>query len=159
MLINPGEGGGASVIESPGYEPKSAPDIKDTLINIFPDNPVAAMAEGSMLQIIIFALLLGFAISKSGESGKKILGLFESANTVMLELIMFIVKLAPYGVFCLMMKLGWYWFIRDTKTCKIFFYCCCGVDFHGLVVYSSLIFVFTKLNPFIFLRKMREALL
>ena len=64
------------------------------------------MAEGSMLQIIVFALLLGFAISKSGESGKKILGLFESANTVMLELIMFIVSLAPYGVFCLMMKLG-----------------------------------------------------
>ena len=50
---------------------KSAPDVKDTLINIFPDNPVAAMAEGSMLQIIVFALLLGFAISKSGEPGKR----------------------------------------------------------------------------------------
>ena len=75
LLINPGEGGSASGIESPAYEPRSAPDVKDTLINIFPDNPVAAMAEGSMLQIIVFALLLGFAISKSGEAGKKALGL------------------------------------------------------------------------------------
>ena len=58
LLINQ-EKGGTSAIESPAYEPKSAPDVKDTLINIFPDNPVAAMAEGSMLQIIVFALLLG----------------------------------------------------------------------------------------------------
>ena len=88
------------------------------------------MAEGSMLQIIVFALLFGFAISKSGEPGKKILGLFESANTVMLELIMFIVSLAPYGVFCLMMKLGLNIGLDEIlKTCKIFFYCCCGIDF------------------------------
>ena len=52
LLINPGEGGGTSAIESPAYEPKSAPDVKDTLINIFPDNPVAAMAEGSMQKLL-----------------------------------------------------------------------------------------------------------
>ncbi len=160
LLINPGEGGGASKIESPAYEPKSAPDVKDTLINIFPDNPVAAMAEGSMLQIIVFALLLGFAISKSGEPGKKVLVFFESANTVMLELIMFVVKLAPYGVFCLMMKLGLGISLYEIlKLAKYFFTVVLVLIFHGLVVYPSLIFAFTKLNPFIFLRKMREALL
>ena len=63
LLINPGEGGGTSTNEPPAYEPQSAPGVKDTLINIFPDNPVASMAEGSMLQIIVFALLLGFSIS------------------------------------------------------------------------------------------------
>ena len=150
---------GASIIDPPDYEPKSAPDVKDTLINIFPDNPVAAMAEGSMLQTIVFALL-GFAISKSGESGKKILGLFESANTVMLELIMFIVSLAPYGVFCLMMKLGLNIGLDEIlKLAKYFFTVVVVLIFHGFVVYSLLIFFFTKLNPFIFLRKMREALL
>ena len=160
LLINPGEGGSASGIESPAYEPRSAPDVKDTLINIFPDNPVAAMAEGSMLQIIVFALLLGFAISKSGEAGKKVLGLFESANTIMLELIMLIVKLAPYGVFCLMTKLGLGVGLYEIlKLAKYFFTVVVVLIFHGLVVYPSLIFVFTKLNPLIFLRKMREALL
>ncbi|MDA9718861.1 dicarboxylate/amino acid:cation symporter [Betaproteobacteria bacterium] len=160
LLINPGEGGSTSTIEPPSYEPKSAPGVKDTLINIFPDNPVAAMAEGSMLQIIVFALLLGLAISKSGEAGKKVLGFFESANTVMLELIMFIVKLAPYGVFCLMMKLGLGIGLYEIlKLAKYFFTVVAVLIFHGLVVYPSLIFVFTKLNPIIFLRKMREALL
>ena len=160
LLINPGEGGGASAIESPAYEPKSTPDVKDTLINIFPDNPVAAMAEGSMLQIIVFALLLGFAISKSGDPGKKILGLFESANTVMLKLIMVIVNFAPYGVFCLMMKLGLSISPYEIlKLAKYFFTVVTVLIFHGLVIYSFLIFTFTKLNPLIFLRKMREALL
>ena len=135
------------------------PDVKDTLINIFPDNPVAAMAEGSMLQIIVFALLLGFAMSKSGEPGKKILGLFESANTVMLELIMFIVNFAPYGVFCLMMKLGLSVSPYEIlKLAKYFFTVVVVLIFHGLVVYSFLIFSFTKLNPFIF-RKNEKALL
>ena len=133
LLINPGEGGVTSAIETPGYEPKPAPDVKDTLINIFPDNPVAAMAEGSMLQIIVFALLLGFAISKSGEPGKRILGLFESANTVMLELIMFIVQLAPYGVFCLMMKLGLGIGLYEIlKLAKYFFTVVAVLIFHGL---------------------------
>ena len=160
LLINPGEGGGTSAIESPAYEPKSAPDVKDTLINIFPDNPVAAMAEGSMLQIIVFALLLGFAISKSGEPGEKILGLFESANIVMLKLIMVIVNFAPYGVFCLMMKLGLSISPYEIlKLAKYFFTVVTVLIFHGLVIYSFLIFTFTKLNPLIFLRKMREALL
>ena len=160
LLINPGEGGGTSVIESPAYKPKSAPDVKDTLINIFPDNPVAAMAEGSMLQIIVFALLLGFAISKSGEPGKRIAGLFESANTVMLKLIMVIVNFAPYGVFCLMMKLGLSISPYEIlKLAKYFFTVVTVLIFHGLIIYSFLIFSFTKLNPLIFLRKMREALL
>ncbi|MEL0255447.1 MAG: dicarboxylate/amino acid:cation symporter [Burkholderiaceae bacterium] len=160
LLINPGEGGVTSANESPAYEPKAAPDVKDTLINIFPDNPVAAMAEGSMLQIIVFALLLGFAISKSGEPGKRILGLFESANTVMLKLIMVIVNFAPYGVFCLMMKLGLSISPYEIlKLAKYFFTVVTVLIFHGLVIYSFLIFSFTKLNPLIFLRKMREALL
>ena len=160
LLIDPGKGEVASTFEPPAYEPRSAPDIKDTLINIFPENPVAAMADGSMLQIIVFAILLGFAISKSGEPGKKILGLFESANTVMLSLIMFIVNMAPYGVFCLMMKLGLSIGLYEIlKLAKYFFTVVTVLIFHGLVVYSFLIFFFTKLNPFIFLRKMREALL
>ena len=160
LLINPGEGGNSSVIDSQAYEPKEAPSVKDTLINIFPDNPIAAMAEGSMLQIIVFALLLGVAISKAGEAGNRILGLFESANTVMLKLIMFIVNLAPYGVFCLMMKLGLSIGLYEIlKLAKYFFTVVAVLIFHGLVVYPLLIFSLTKLNPFIFLRKMREALL
>ena len=74
LAINPGEGGVPLTIEPPSYEPKSAPGVKDTLINIFPDNPVAAMAEGSMLQIIVLPFIARAAISKSGEYGKKVLG-------------------------------------------------------------------------------------
>ena len=160
LVVNPGKGGNVTVVENPVYHPKPTPSVKDTLINIFPENPVAAMAEGSMLQIIIFALLLGVAISKSGERGKKILGIFESANTVMLELIMFIVNLAPYGVFCLMVSLGLNIGLYEILKLAKYFFTVVGVlIFHGLVVYSSLLVFVAKLNPLIFLQKMREALL
>ena len=77
----------------------------------------------------------------------------------MLELIMLIVKLAPYGVFCLMTKLGLGVGLYEIlKLAKYFFTVVVVLIFHGLVVYPSLIFVFTKLNPLIFLRNERRYL-
>ena len=64
LIIDPGMDAG-SVLEAPDYQGKEAPGIKETLINIFPDNPIASMAEGEMLQIIVFAMLLGIALSQS----------------------------------------------------------------------------------------------
>ena len=61
----------------------------------------------------------------------------------MLELIMFIVSLAPYGVFCLMMKLGLNIGLDEIlKLAKYFFTVVVVLIFHGLVVYSFLIFFF-----------------
>ena len=70
-----------------------APSIKEVLINIFPTNPIAAMAEGNMLQVIVFAILLGIAISRSDQLGAKVLKSFESLNTVIMEMIMMLMQL------------------------------------------------------------------
>ena len=61
LIINPGMDAG-TVLEEPDYQGQETPGIKETLINIFPDNPVASMAEGEMLQIIVFAMLLGIVV-------------------------------------------------------------------------------------------------
>ena len=106
LFINPGLGAVSEINEISNYSPKSPPSFKETFINIFPNNPIEAMAEGKMLQVIVFALLFGIAISKSGEAGEKILSSFEQINFILMKLIMLIVSLAPYGVFCLMVKLG-----------------------------------------------------
>ena len=103
IFVSPGEGG--QLPTEVTYEAKTPPSIKDTLINIFPTNPVAAMAEGKMLQIIVFALLLGVAISRAGESGARVRSAFESVNDVLMALIRMLIQVAPYGVFCLMAKL------------------------------------------------------
>ena len=161
LVVNPGLGssdnGNVSVQT---YTPAEAPSVIDTLINIFPSNPIAAMAEGKMLQVIVFALFLGIAISKSGESGKKISEIFENANEILMKLIMMIVSLAPYGVFCLMVKLGLGVGVSEITKLAAYFFTVVGVlILHGLIVYPLLLMLISRVNPLIFLKKMREPIL
>ena len=69
-LISPGEG--FQLAGEVAYESRAAPPLTQVLINMFPANPIRAMADGQMLQIIVFALLLGFAMTLSGEAGRRI---------------------------------------------------------------------------------------
>ncbi|MYE51297.1 MAG: dicarboxylate/amino acid:cation symporter, partial [Gammaproteobacteria bacterium] len=62
LIVEPGIGADAPPADI-DYQPKPAPSVKETLVNIFPTNPVAAMAEGRMLQVIVFALLFGIALA------------------------------------------------------------------------------------------------
>ena len=75
--------------------------VADTLLNIVPTNPVAALAEGNMLQIIFFALCLGGAILLIGEKGLPLLAVCDSLAEAMYALTGFIMKLAPVAVFAL----------------------------------------------------------
>lgn len=70
-IIDPGMG--IEMSSASTYEAKPAPSVKEVLINIFPTNPVKAMAEGNMLQIIVFAILMGIAVTHSGEKGRAVL--------------------------------------------------------------------------------------
>ena len=88
-----------------GYQATSPPPLADVLANIFPSNPVKAMAEGEMLQIIVFALLVGYAIAHAGEPGRRIAGFFRDLEAVIMKMVEILMKLAPYGVFVLLAKL------------------------------------------------------
>jgi Na+/H+-dicarboxylate symporter len=65
-------------------------------------NPVEAMASGSVLQIIVFALMLGVAINLAGEKGKPVASVFESFAEIMYKMTHIVMSFAPYGVFALM---------------------------------------------------------
>jgi len=142
------------------YQAKEAPSVKDTLINIFPANPIQAMAEGKMLQVIVFALLLGLALSRAGAAGNRIAEFFVDLNQVMMKLITMVIQLTPYGVFCLMVKLGatvgW---VEIGKVLAYFMTVASALILHGLIVYPTLLKTLTGLNPLIFMRKMREPML
>ena len=64
LLVSPGEG--VSLIADSQYVAKQAPSLAQVIIDIFPDNPFKAMAQGNMLQVIVFALLFGISIALSG---------------------------------------------------------------------------------------------
>ena len=73
-----------------------------TLLSIIPDNPVKALANGDVLQIIFFAILLGIGILLSGEAGKPLQKLFDSASEAVMKLTLIVMETAPFGVFALM---------------------------------------------------------
>lgn len=81
---------------------KEAPSFIQTLLNMVPKNPVAAMSSGAVLQIIVFALMLGVAINLAGEKGKPVAVLFESFAEIMYKMTHMVMAFAPYGVFALM---------------------------------------------------------
>ena len=88
-------------LRSSDFVPKEAPPIKETLVNIFPTNPVAAMAEGQHAQVIVFALLVGFALTRAGEAGQRLIAV-PRCRSCCDENGGVLIELAPYGVFALL---------------------------------------------------------
>ena len=154
LLIQPGAGVDMAVAST--YAAPPAPSIKETFINIFPSNPVQAMAAGNMLQVIVFSILFGIAISRTGgEIGSNMKTFFEHLNEVVLKMMMLLMQLAPYGVFCLLAKLfATIGFAAIADLAQYFFTVLFVLLLHGLVVYGSMLKLFTGLNPITFFRKM-----
>ena len=157
LIVSPGESG--SFATTTEYSPRETPSFKEVVIGIFPTNPVAAMAEGKMLQIIVFALLFGIAIAKVGTPGQKIKAAFEDLNAILMRLIMMLVQVAPIGVFCLMSKLfttvGWAQ-IADLAT--YFITVVSALVIHLVVVYPIILTLLARVNPISFFGKMREPM-
>lgn len=137
-----------------------APSIKAMIIDIFPSNPIQSMVEANMLQIIIFALLLGIAISRTpGEAGKAIATFFNQLNDVIISLVMLVMQFAPYGVFCLLAKLfSQLGFGAIVDLAKYFFTVLLVLLLHGIVVYGLMLRSF-GMNPFIFFKKQWKVML
>jgi Na+/H+-dicarboxylate symporter len=157
VVVQPGVG--IDLAMATEFVAKEAPPLKQTIINIFPSNPIQSMANGSILQVIVFALLVGFAISKAGDQGKRINNFFNDLNTVIMKMVMILMELAPYGIFCLLAKL-----FADVgiamimNLAKYFFTVLFVLLLHSLGVYSALLKFFTGLNIKTFLSKLRPAL-
>lgn len=156
LLVSPGVG--YDVPTEAAFDAKQAPTLTQVIINMFPTNPINAMAEGNMLQVIEFALLFGIAMALSGEPGKRIAKVFDDLNTVVLKLVTILMNLAPIGVFCLMAKL----FTTIEMglilgLAKYFFTVLAALFIHALINYSALLKVLTGLSPVTFLTKMKDA--
>lgn len=157
-IVRPGDGIGLG--EQTEFAVKSAPSIKEVIINIFPSNPVKAMAEGNMLQIIVFALLMGIAISRSGEQGKKVAAFFNDFDAVIMKMVSLLMELAPYGVFCLLVKL--FATLGYGALAELSFYVLTVITvlfLHGLGVYGLLFKFFTGLNPLLLFKRIRPVML
>ncbi len=153
-------GAGIDMATASSFSAKEAPPLKQVLIDIVPSNPFKAFVEGNMLQVIVFSLLTGFAVSKCGEPGQRIATFFRDFDTVIMTMVGFLMKLAPYGVFCLLAKLFSSLGVDALVSMgKYVLTVVVALLLHGLGVYSVLFKLLTGLNPLRLLDKMRPAMM
>lgn len=161
---------GSAVIFEPGIgaEPvdvveaqiAEATPFTQILIDMVPTNPVAAMADGQMLPIIFFAVLLGISITLSKDIGVRVADWFNDMNDIIMKMVTLVMRFAPYGVFALIAILAATSNAADFMALGKYV----GLVFvvlmiHGLIVYPTILWVFGRLSPVIFLSKLKAAML
>lgn len=75
--------------------------LSERLLSIVPSNPIAALAEGNILAIIFFALLVGISLLVIGEKGRPVSELMNASTEMMLKITHWVMEVAPFGVFAL----------------------------------------------------------
>ena len=141
LLIKPGMGLDMSQIQTAEVAASSdSVSFAETLLNIIPKNPIGALANGEMLQVIVFALIVGVILAKLQDKTQLVTNFFQQGNDIMMEMTMMVMGLAPIGVFCLI-----------SKTFA-------GLGFSAMVpmfkyMGAVLLALLTRLNPLRFLKK------
>jgi len=138
--------------------PAETPSFSEVILSVIPSNPIAAIVQGHILQVIVFALLLGVAINFSGPKGQPLLQLLESLADVLYRLTSLIMEYSPIGVFGLMAwvvgTFGTALLMPLFKFLGIYYLVCL---FHLLVVYGGLIRGIGRLPLIPFFRGMSDA--
>lgn len=156
LIIRPGIGIPSSALKTAGSVSGTIEktSVAETILNIIPTNPIKGLADGNMLQIILFAILIGIILAKLGEKVEVVSNFFAQFNDIMMEMTNMVMKLAPVGVFCLITRtfsgIGFSAFIPLLKYMVSVLL---SLAFHCLIIYAALFFIFTRLNPYHFIKK------
>ena len=155
-LLRPGIGLDMSKIQvnASDIETMESASLAQTILNIIPDNPFKALANGEMLQVIVFALVVGVILAKLGERAEVVANFISQFNDIMMEMTMMVMSLAPIGVFSLIARtfanIGFSAFIPLAKY-MIAVLIALAIQCFG--VYQILLKVITGLNPIRFIKK------
>lgn len=99
LLLKPGKVGVFNTDNLEFNASTKTVDLGENFLNIIPTNPIQSMAEGNMLQIIVFAIFIGIGMAMLGKKVEGVYNFFEQANEIMMYLIRLVMKFAPYGTF------------------------------------------------------------
>ncbi|WP_286828417.1 MULTISPECIES: dicarboxylate/amino acid:cation symporter [Kordiimonas] len=155
-IIQPGVG--VDLAGTAARDVAEAQSLKERLLTIVPLNPVSALAEGNMLAIIFFALLLGCGVLLTGKKGKSVADLFESGSEVMLKITHLVMEVAPFGVFSLIsgvVATGGLSLLLDVLPLVITFLSACII--HVIVTHGAIMKFLLKLPPSRFFRDITGA--
>ncbi len=155
-LLEPGMGANMGPHQRLGGE--AQPALASVLNQLVPSNPVQAMVDGKILQVIVFAVALAVALNASGRRGRPAILFFTSLAEGMFKLTQMVMALAPYGVCALM---AWmtckYGLDLLLPLLKVIGAVYLGCLLHVLGVYSSLLLLLARLNPLHYFKSIVDA--
>ena len=135
--------------------------LSERLLSIVPSNPIAALAEGNILAIIFFALLVGISLLVIGEKGRPVSDLMNASSEMMLKITHWVMEVAPFGVFALIASVAGNQGVSALLDVVILVVCvvlACSVHMlliHGLIIMRIVL----RLSPSSFFRGARDAML
>lgn len=153
-----GIGKGMNQATDAAFAGKDSPPLTDVLINIIPKNPINAMANGEMLPIIFFSILLGISILMVGRKAQSAIEAAEVGNEIMMKMVTIVMAVAPYAVFALIAKS-----IADLgldllgQLAGYVAVLAGSLMVHLFITLMIVLKLFSGLNPLMFLKKVRNA--
>lgn len=155
-LLEPGMGANMGPYERVGMAEQ--PTLASVLSHLVPRNPVQAMVDGKILQVIVFAVALALALNATGRRGRPAILFFTSLAEGMFKLTQMVMALAPYGVCALMAWMtGKYGVSLLLPLLKVIGAVYLGCLLHVLGVYSSLLILLARLNPLHYFKSIVDA--
>lgn len=153
--------GGFILLDTTGaeYQAKEAQNFVKVLADMFPTNIVAPLLNASMLQVIVIALFIGFAIIIAGEKAKAFSTFIESANAVFIEVMDMIIHFSPIGIICLISPV-----ISETgpkiigSLALVIGIAYLGYLLHMAITYSVMVSTLAKINPITFFKGIAPAM-
>ena len=153
-------GAGVALQPDLAAQAREVPGFIDTFLKIIPTNPVHALADGEILQVITFALFAGVSISFVGIKVKPVLNFFDAFAEMMYKMTGIIMDYAPYGVFALIAGVaGAYGLNVLLPLAKVIVLMYVGCIIHALVVYRTMIKVWARLSPIRFFKGVSDAMI
>ena len=156
-LFSPGTG---LTLDMPtqAFEGKDPTSLTDTLLGIVPTNPIAALVEGNMLQIIFFAIFLGLGITMIGGKGTTLYNFFDQLAEVMYKITAIVMRFAPIGVLGLVAPVvGNYGPSVLLPLLKVIIAVAVASLLHVLITYSIAVKGFAKMSPVKFFKGIAPA--
>lgn len=150
FAIKPGTAGIFDV-STADYEAQEAPPVVETLVNIIPTNPLASMTAGDMLQVIAFAIFVGFALAFLKDKTENVHRILEQTNDILMFLVNLVMKFAPYGAFALIASaIGGAGLDAIGSMGAYMGTVILGLFLHSAIIYSLAIWLLGKANPWTF---------
>ncbi|WP_141706095.1 dicarboxylate/amino acid:cation symporter [Caloranaerobacter ferrireducens] len=158
-IIDPGIGLDLSNVLKKEPTIGTAKSFVDVVIDMVPRNPIASLANGTMLQIIIFALLTGVTMALIREKAQPVIDIFNSLNEIMMKMVMIIMLIAPYGVFALITKtFATVGFDAMVPLLKYMIAVILTLLIHASLTYMGILGGLGKLNPLQFFKNFAPAM-